>query len=509
MANIQTTIQTLNNVIPLEFRMIKTDLEPGVDPIMAKIVETSEGVSQGISHQWQVVHTYTCGVAGAIKDVLPTAASTVDQDFTGQSTMWNTSTLSAFPGLDEETSPGYVQKTISLVEMMGVLSFPLELMAAEQLDATIVKPFMLKMEGAAKNALYGECASIYSIAAQKGSLVKVAIATGVTFGTSVPGGVSDGEAIFNFDVVGALNGRVGRLVPGQTLDMVLNGASAVYTFTGTPASSLIVKRVDYTAKKAYVGKRDGAAFIAQEKTDMATVGSFYIKRGTSVTAADTPVGVSGVLAYVKSSGNIGVSQVYNGYTAGGPGALSLSSYPQFKSLVAAANQVMDESLLNKYVGGFYDAYGDMYELDSIVTTTGVLTAHMEQIDGLYRYERNNKRLTLREGWSSMDYAWQGKTFEIAASRWMEPGNAWILKLNNNWMRYVPPSIPGTSRRSEFHRDIQFIAPKLGSANIWLPARAATTAAITKFATAPFIWLREYCPDQIPGIVLTGVGETNP
>lgn len=497
MANVQTTIQTLNNIIPLQFRAIKTDLEPGVDPILAKIVETSEGVSTGISHQWQVCHTYTVGVAGAIKNVNPTAASTVDQDFTGQTTMWNTSTLAAFPGLGEETSPGYVQKTISLVEMMGILSIPYEIMAAEQLDAIIVKPVMKKLVGTAKNAMYAECASLYANASHKGALIKIITVSG---GIAFSGSDKILTVNFGHNSGQSIEGRVGRLVVGQTLGFVKNGTSVLHA-----DGEIIVQKVDYIGKTVTLGLISNAAFTTADYT----ANSIFVLWGTTISANDTPVGPSGILSYVKDSGNIGVSQVYNGYTAGGPGALSISSYPQFRSLVASLGSVLDESALNKYVGGFYDAYGDIYDLDSILTTTGALTAYMEQIDGLYRYERNNKRLTLREGWSSMDYAWQGQTFEIAASRWMTARNAWILKLNNNWMRYVPPSVPGTSKRKEFHRDIQFIAPFLGSANIWLPARQATTAAITKFASAPFVWLREYCPEQIPGIVLTGVEETNP
>lgn len=491
------TIQTLNNIIPLEFRAIKTDLEPGVDPILAKIVETSEGVSTGISHQWQVVHTYTVGVAGAIKNVNPTAASTVDTDITGQTTMWDTATLASFPGLGEETNPGYVQKTISLVEMMGILSIPYEITAAEELDPIIVKPVMVKMKGCAKNALAADCASIYANASHKGALIKIiTVATGITFSGS------DKILTINFGAASgtAIEGRVGRMYPGQTLGFVKNGTSVLHA-----DGLIVVRRVDYIGKTATLSLDTDAAFTTADYT----ANSIFVLYGTTISANDTPVGPSGILSYVKDSGTIGASQAFNGFTAGGPGALTIANYPQFRSLVASLGAVLDEAALNKYVGGFYDAYGDVYDLDSIITTTGALNAYMEQIDGLYRYERNNKRLTLREGWSSMDYAWQGQTFDIAASRWMTAQNAWILKLNNNWMRYVPPSVPATSKRAEFHRDIRFIAPFLGSANIWLPARAATTAALTKFASAPFIWLREYCPEQIPGIVLTGVQETNP
>jgi hypothetical protein len=194
--------------------------------------------------------------------------------------------------------------------------------------------------------------------------------------------------------------------------------------------------------------------------------------------------------------------------SGSPFGINLSNHPQFKSLVGAVNAVLDEATLNKYVGGFYDAYGGMYMVDSVLTTTGVMTAYMESIDGLYRYARNNERLTLKEGWTSMDYAWQGQTFEILASRYQKPGQAYIMKTGDqNLKRYVPPTVDSTRSQSGFSGEIQFIAPFLGSSTIWKPAHISS--ATSEFAEAPFLCLREWCPDQMAGIKLTGLTELNP
>jgi hypothetical protein len=284
-------------------------------------------------------------------------------------------------------------------------------------------------------------------------------------------------------------GRIANFMPGQVLQM--------FDTDHSPANisdALVVARVDYVDKKVTLVKLKGSGDADFSASDISVESDgTYVGLYTGSASGTCPSGPSGIETWLVSSG----SDVFG---------FNLGNHPQFKSLVAAVNGVLDEATLNKYVGGFFDAYGAMYGLDSVMTTTGVLTAYMEAIDGLYRYQRQGERLTLHEGWASMDYAWQGQQFEIMASRYIYPETVYIHKTRDqNIKRYGLPKY-GT-QTSGFPGGIDFVAPLLGSSTIFMPTRQSDD--IIQFAQAPFNIFREWCPDQLPGVKLTAVTELNP
>jgi hypothetical protein len=465
-----TAIASISQLIKEELSFVRKEIEPEVDGIFQQIHETTAGVSRGLGRDWKVIHTFSTGVAGAFKNV-----SAAGPAATAQGNVYSWDTLARkFPNLADNviTTPGTVQKTITLVEGMGNFMLPYQYFLADRLDASTADAVSLAIRGTAKNVNQSEANHFYAQTADQKHWIEMLAAPATGDGTSTVTIVVDGtEAV----------GRIGRILPGQTLDWHDSDAA------DAKLETTIVKTVDYVNKTFVVEVSDG--------TNMSlTANDFCRLAGSEGTTTTT--GPSGAEKWLVDTG----SDVFG---------IDMSTHPQFKSIVAAVTGVLDEAMLNKYVGGFYDAYGGMHALDSIITTTGVLTAYMESIDGLYRYERNNNRLTVKEGWTSIDYAWQGQTFQMMASRYQLPGQAYIMKLGDqNLKRYVPPKVQSTTGRGEFPGDVQFVAPWMGSNTVFLPTRHSDSS-VTEMVEAPFVYFREWCPDQLQGVKLTGLTESNP
>jgi len=162
------------------------------------------------------------------------------------------------------------------------------------------------------------------------------------------------------------------------------------------------------------------------------------------------------------------------------------------------------------VGTFLDAYGGMYELDSVITTTGAALSWLDSLDGLGRFSRQGKAISVKGGWMSMGYTYNGRDFEMLVSRFQAKGQAYICYLGgNNLRRLVPPPLGGAGRISDYAGEIQFVAPLMGSNNNFLPlwdTGAASGGGLTQFLIAPFQTWRENYPEQLPGIKVTGLDE---
>lgn len=465
-----TSIASVSNLVKEEISFVRKETEPEVDGIFQKVHETSNGVTQGLGRSWNFIQTFSTGLAGSFKNV-SAGGPTLTQD--GNVYHWDALTRK-FPTIsDRVTTPGTVQKTITLLEGMGNFMLPFQYFQADRLDASIADAVSLAIRGTAKNVNQSEANHFYTNNSGQKQVIEVLAAPATGNGTSTVTIVVDGTEA---------KGRIGRIMPGMTLDARDTSASDAVLTNGAGG---IVKTVDYVNKTFVIEFSGSVTFAASDWLGLA---------GSELTGANDLVGPKGAEYWLANSGTI-----YG---------INLANHPQFKSIVASETGVLDEAMLNKYVGGFYDAYGGLCHLDSVITTTGVLTAYMESIDGLYRYDRNNTRLTVKEGWTSIDYAWQGQTFEMMASRYQLPGQSYICKTGNqNLKRYVPPKVSGTSGRGEFPGDIQFVAPWMGSNTVFLPTRASD--AITEMVEAPFVYFREWCPDQLQGIKLTGLTESNP
>ena len=466
-----TAAGSLSQLIEQEFPIIRSENEPEVDPFFTRLLTTSEGVKRGIGTNFQVMHTYApCGVAGSVKNVAAAGPPTTDLANTPQGVMWGTPR--AFPTRSRITSPGTHQRTLTLVQMMGNLLVPYHYMLADVLDASIIETVGMIMRQTAKNVNQTEANGFYASDGTTKAIVKV-LNTGCLTNNG------SGNITFSFADSSYIAGRVAMLQDNMTVTAMDESA--------TPDAALangavgIVHTVDYTAKTFNVYFPGGNVTFAAN--------DYLVPADTEVNT-----GISGPDYWLTDSGTI-----WN---------IDLSVWRSHKSIVVAnAACVLDEAFLTKYVGGFLEAYGKLYSLDSINGTTGILTMHLNSLDGLYRYERQGARLDLKEGWVAMDYSYAGERFTYAASRYQKPGRVWIMKMRDgNIKRYTPPRVKRTGSEGGFPTDVQFLAPAMGSTNNFLPL---DESGVTEFAQAPFVWLREVAPIQIAGLKVDGLLEDNP
>lgn len=472
----ETSIATAAAYLKEELSVSLQELEPQVDPLGSKIYTTSKGVQRDATgRNFEKLVTFFTGLAGAFRNVAPDGPSTVDVDLTGQVKKWDTGSLTGYPGMADQAFPGTVQKKVRLVEGNGSISIPIHQMLIDQMGANLTSVVERSMRGFAKNIAQIDANHYYMADHTEKCIVVVADITALT---------NNASATVTFDMSDSakITGRIGRLMPGMMVDgRDTSGSNAVLANAGNG----VVTKVDWLAKTFVVYFSGGAVTFAN--------GDYLSVAGTGV-ASGALYGPSGPEKWLVSSG----TDVFN---------LNLTTHPQLKSLVAAYSGVLEEYVLNKYVGGFYEAYGGMYDLDSILTTTGVLNAWLESLDGFGRFQRQNQALKVMGGWIKLGYIYNGKEYEFATSRYQAPGQAYIMKTGeNNIRRYVAPGLRGGQRKENFAMDIMFLGRVFGSSNIFLPHRDSS-ANLLNALQAPVACWREVAPEQIPGIKLTGLTES--
>lgn len=492
-----TTLNSLDTVVREDLMFKERALEPKVDGVFTKIFDTSAGVVRGGGRGtqgtgWEVQHTFAVGVAGAFRNVAGDGDSY--NDYSSQvlmGTSLTSGTPTAFPSTSDAASPGYVIAKLNLVEGLGVVPLPIHLLVAEQLPSTIAKPVSLIIDGTAKNVAQCEANNFYATDGSNialATLVKDCDASGNPSVVFTDINATKDALVITFGDTADVTGRVARFYPGMTVSIFKSDFTDTRP-TADPGDFLVGK-VDYVQRIV--------TLIGLEGYDLSSGGANFeandvIVQWNSVVESSAAYGPKGPGYWLVNSGT-----VY---------AIARGDYPQFNSVVTAVNNVLDQAVLDTNVGAFYDAYGEICDLDSFITTAGVLNNYVQNTDGLWRYERSQTgALKLKEGWSSFDYTYPGHSFEVLQSRYMQNGTLWALKMGGqNIKRYVTPRLPNSGRQAPFSDTIQWYGPLAGSSTIWMPARD-TNAKFVRHVEAPFFCFREIAPDQQQGIALSGLTE---
>lgn len=498
---IMSTDGILSKIIREELVPNMMELEPGIDPLFSKLNTTAQGVEvDRLGRGFNYIQTFITGLGGSYKNVAAIGPTDIvtDQANTRQINTWDQSKVRRFPGLSRNVDPGYVQKTVSLVQGMGSITFPLHFYMGTRLSAAIMDPIKIKMKRTARMLLQSDAASIYSESATTHAFATLrtgavagtkAVYTDTSAGTNT---ALPGHLVIKLDDPTLVHGRVARLLPGQSVSFI--------DATGpTDVGWGVVVNNDYLVTKAitiWFPSGLGGTTIADGD---------YLIQSDSYTDSISH-GVSGFAKWFQGTG-------------GSAYGLNFDNHPMFKSLITSlSGAVLDETQLNTLVGAFLDAYGDMYSLDGAVGTMGGLAALLDSFEGLGRYQRQGQGLNVKMGWTKIGYQGFGEEFDFAASRYQTPGQWYIWKFNNNLKRLIPPSPEGVTTHPGFSREVLFVAPWLGSKTIFLPERYTPTiaesgsathtdvGALTEFQIAPFVTFREYCPEQLPGIKVTDAAE---
>jgi hypothetical protein len=213
-----------------------------------------------------------------------------------------------------------------------------------------------------------------------------------------------------------------------------------------------------------------------------------------VVASGSYLGPSGLEDWLVDSGS-----VYG---------MSTLTYPQLKSTVQAVSGHLTETVLNRYVGWTMEQYRGLVDLDTIITTGGVVRDYLDQHTDLGVFQRQGTTLNIQGGWADIGYSYQGKKFNWLISTYCAPGRLYCIQLGGgNLKRYKPPRISSAGSNSAFDGDIQFFAQIAGSNSIYKPAHNSS-GNTTDFVEAPFFCFEETVPDSIQGVKLTGLEELN-
>jgi len=449
---------------------VRETIDPGIaetlpmlDKFFLNVFRTSQGVVRdNIGRDWKVKHVYCGSLSGShawIKADGPDVA--LDGSHGGDGfTMYGSGRV--WQGIDEMAGPGIIQRVIKLVRGFGNFPIPFELLQMDKLDASVGNIVSELVRGAAKRKSLGDIHAFWKVDDQNsiGKYTSAASLTGTTTQT-----------------VTLLSGRIRSFFPGLLLDLYGDsGGKLDNTTQYNPTYPVAVTAVDYLAKTITIRN------VSSQTSTTGTNTVHFVGRSPSgTTATNTP---EGLLDWIKAGAT---DTIFDN-------AISLAQYPQFRSIVNLGNSgaLMSDDL-NQHIVGFDDAYGE--ELDTIVTTPGVITGYLQNLDStsqLVRYQGQNQALAVKAGFQPFGYTYNGMTYNIQTSPNCFIGNVFVLKLRNkNFKKYIPPRLDKTGTRPGFSGECEFVAPLMGSNSIFMPL--LSQSAVTNVLQAPYQNLCQFAP----------------
>lgn len=461
-----TLIGSLTSVIQEELSPSVWDAMHDIDPISDRFMNNSLGVQRDrIGRDWKVIHEFYTSLAGAFK--WETAAGSNILSAPSTSVVYDT--LRTFPGASESSALGTTQRSLTLVQGTGNFILPLHIAQADQLSSMVARYVASNMKAVGKMVANTKIANFYASDTFNSFAAVDTVSAGGT--------TEDATVTFTIN-----SGRIRSMFPGVFVDLY-DATGNTIRHTGKYA---IIQSVDLLSKAVTVVTTDASKWSSQ-----------VVATDIVVPKDSKSLGPSGLEDWIKNTGTVF--------------GITLATYPQFKSLVATGVGSLDETLLNRYVGSFDDAYGTLVSLDTIITTGGVTREFLSQSGSFSQYARQGATVNMQAGWADIGYSYNGKKYNWLISANCAPGTMYVTKTGDgNLTRYCPPPIRGiTSSGSErnFPQDIQFFAPMAGSKNIFMPA-ISSGGAIAQGLQCPFFTLEEIAPMYPQSIKLSGLTEDN-
>lgn len=492
-------------------------------PLFRKIRETYEGVRQSdVSAAWRVQHTYTTSVGGAYRFRSAQGHTLAGVPATGTSVRaLAQGTLQTWPSFKDAMNPGDVQRAIQLVEANGTMTLPYQILRADRLPAMIGKKAAQLMKSVARGISQVEANAFFS--PRSGALVADLADVSANFGEG-----AGATAILTLDTTlltaSEFDSRIARFVPGMAVDF-FDTDSAGDPTTKRNTLPWIVTSVDYIHTKKIVFESVDATETLNVDTDLVdNDGIFPAGYSGTTGSGTTPVSATnlpfGYRDWIRegddsAAATAAVNLLFDApHTAdGAQTALSLKTYPYFKSLVNdEGNEFMSQALLNKRFGAFWDAYSGLYKCSHAFMSAGVLNGYIAGIDSLVQYDRGTGAvLRLKEGFVGLDYTYMGRPIEFLVDPAVPSGEFVALDLDDqNITRYTAPPLPGAGGDATIG-GVEFMAPALnGTQGIWSWASETDATNVVRrsdFMEAPFTRIYNIAPTKIPGIRLTGLGES--
>ena len=444
------------------------DSLPKQDPVWPEIAASHLGVTRGgagLGRDFLIKKVYKTGVGGwghwsavinPSGDLLNTEAGT-------PAGARVPNTPRTYPAFNEGTIGEYLTVDSQLVKRFGNIFIDENTLLADSMDATIHNLVGDRIEDAGKDFALANTLSFYAEdGLGSGSDIDNVFATvGATHTDPDDSGAATvvGDSAITVNIS---QGEMNNFRPGQRLELFDTAGTtrrhaAGSTLRNDGTAWLRVDTVDPFGETAVLRLHGGGTF----DTEVVTGDILIQERDPTASATDirntSAAGKSrqpyGLFSFIKSSGTL--------FGENGDTGISLTTAPQFKSLVdTSLSGVLTETDLNQFMGRFWHRLGGLVELDTFITTMGILNGFFTGIDGAARWERNNMTPQAKLGWSDWNYTLNGRSMRVMISRGLSSGNFLGLQLKNkNLEMFIPPESADTTQTdSRVSNLVRFINP---------------------------------------------------
>jgi hypothetical protein len=545
-------IDVLANLVREELPSVIHESLPEIAPVYNYIKTTALGVerSAGIGHGWQVEWLFNTGVAGLIQPVSPAGPSMrANTQYPGSEflTPYNASTnmtMNIFPDATVAPHVSSIKRILSLQKTVGNFSIPITWKQGDALDASQIGQVARDIKAVGQLRALTEATSFFMASNNTLCGVNGGACTGHTSLSNALAGTAatftDSAAITHLKFAPyAGTGNIQFFRVGMMVDLLHDAGGTTATTLTTPVFGvggtglindtstgsawgstyvpLVVAAVDYINGTVVLSTMASTVHLDHTNIDggaawEADTMSFWVVMAGGSGAVATVYGHEmrswGIEDWIADSGSIlkraDSASNYNYLGTTTAEGIDLNTYPQFRSVVAAVNAPLTEDILNRYVGGFLNAYPGA-TLDTLITTMGVTMKFLQQpsqYNNRMNYDRSGKTLNFAAGWDEVSYSFNGKTMRWITAPMAIAGRMYGQKFNgDNIKRFAPPKVGGSSDQVA---DVEFLAPLGGHNSIFMIAR--NSGGLTDVLEAPY-W--QYCltaPVDVRGVKLTGLTE---
>lgn len=492
-----SAINALSQVIEESLDRGVRDSLPGLDSLFHGLFTTSMGVRQIGGRQLEVIHSMRDSISGAMEWVDPLGPTPMADIV--HSVHHN---LETYPGLRDASTPGHLQMKVQLAKGMGNMFVPQEYLTIAASPESIADPVQEIVAGTAQNDALAEIQAWYS----RTTLKEIAVipTAGVSFANNR--GTDDRATI----VVSGSSIR--NFYNGLQVDILDTTGATRRNESGGARLECVIDGVRYLPDTTNDSGGYGAVIV------QSTAASAQNLNSGGVVATDIIVRANSV-----SKGPLGPEQWL--ISTGTVFNINVATHQQFQSIrFDASGAPLTDILLSRLFGRFRMAYGMSDMPDTIVTSPGVTNAHVENSDGLQRFERLGKPFVIADGFNIGDipFVYNGRRCNWHDTEFMPSlsdvtaaspagGRLWALKLRDqNISRYVAPLAASTRAHDDFPTNVQFLFPIGGPGGIFKPYTAtgvaATAGRATNMSEAPHFMYRAFAPRFMPGILMFGLAE---
>ena len=495
---------------------------PGLDPIWRDLISTSQGVgpADALGRDLKILKVFMGSMAGVLEQGAPRGDLTLygDDTDTHGSRLYTQNLKQVWPDPTEGPNAAPYRLGIGMRSMMSNIMFTLGEMQAEATSAFIGEIIAPKLEGFGRNIAHTLCNYWYLNQNEDYAICQINSLT-----ASDTGGAAPYYLTFT-----PSNGAVDRFYVGQRVDIWDDDTSAPdiddtadglkNSTDGATTGRLKVFFVDYVDElKGQVRLVSAvAAFTTGGGVVAPTADDWIMYAGSVDETANTATGFAGVNSWLKS-GSGGDNNFLLGADKDGSASnqIDVTAHPEFKSFTKASVGVLTEHKLRQYLRRFHAAknkYGQY--IDCLIASDGVWLNYESTKIGREILDRTGRLSSVTSEGSSegFKFTFDGRSYTGYTSTYVEDGSVYgIRKGGNNWKKYIPPAVAGTSKFAKADgAPFEFIAGALtGTGTNKLPiyntdGSDGGITRVTEGVQMPGQMRMQLVPDQPAGMKLTGV-----